>query len=152
MEFARPLGSIRLVLVCALFALRAPGFATAAPQLNAARLHVVLETHLAGETDAERIATPKDVFVPGKPVVVRGRLARLTLSLRPWEGDVWQVRYVLEPLAGARGSQTGVFSLRENERKELWLGGAPASRKGSALAVHGVRLELTAPRGAGLTL
>lgn len=105
-------------------------------------MRVVLVTRLADDADAERIVLPAQELTAGKPMVVQGRLARLTLVARPWEGDLWQVRYELKPSASGRQTvPPGVFSLRENENKEVWLGPSAPSRSARNGVFHGVRLE-----------
>ncbi|MCA2961318.1 MAG: hypothetical protein IOD12_13785 [Silvanigrellales bacterium] len=105
-------------------------------------VRVVLVTRLADDADAERIVLPAQELTAGKPMVVQGRLARLTLVARPWEGDLWQVRYELKPSASGRQTvPPGVFSLRENENKEVWLGPSAPSRSARNGVFHGVRLE-----------
>jgi hypothetical protein len=118
-----------------------------APRLGALRLSGSLETRLPADSDAERVLLDARAVTAGVRIVVAGRLARVTLEPRPWEGDVWQVRYTLQPAPGNANSSTrpralsGVFQLRENERKEIWFGSG---------AVHGLRLQLDAPKGMGL--
>lgn len=116
-------------------------------------VRVVLESRLAEDLDADRVALPAQALVEGKPLVVQGRLAKLTLVARPWSESEWQVRYELEPrTSGGRRIPAGVFLLREKENKELWLG-APSSSFASSevtsdsprafgrASFHGVRLE-----------
>ena len=130
------------------------GLSAAAPPRKGALpgplLRIVLVTRLADDADAERIVLPAQALIEGKPMVVQGRLARLTLVASPWEGDLWQVRYHLKPSASERQTvPPGVFSLRENENKEVWLGPSAPSLSAKRGAFHGVRLEFESPTQQG---
>lgn len=115
---------------------------------RARNVSVVYEVRMPGGLDAERLELPERPLRAGERYVIEGRLARLVLLPRPWNGDRWLVRYSIEPkcAVAARGRpEPGVFEITLGEQREFVVAGRA---KEVHPALHAIRIEFIPRAGA----